>query len=84
VLAEDAAVIAKKLQADPGQWYLIAMGPIERLGVLSQTAYRIRRRAISAFKQEGGEFDCRVSTDMHVPDREAAVELYCRWIPTEG
>jgi hypothetical protein len=82
VLAEDATVIAKKLMADPGQWYLIGTGSIERLGVLSQTGYRIRRQAIKAFKQDGGTWDVRVSTDMAVPDREAAVELYCRWLPS--
>jgi hypothetical protein len=81
VLAEPADAVAKKVVSDPGNWYLVASGDITRLGTISQTAYRIRRRSIAAFaRQTGGSFEVRVSTDMDVP-REAAVEMFLRWVP---
>ena len=90
VLFEDPAVVVAKLKAAPGTvadpdsgWHLIAGGDRTRLGVISQTGYRIRNGKILAFAvepDEPGRFETMVSTDTQVPDRRADVELYARWV----
>lgn len=99
VLTEDAEIVAEKLQAAPGNpadpdsgWHLIAFGDRSRLGVISQTSYRIRNGKIQAFASagegggptrdsvDGGHFETWVSTDTAVPNRRAEVELFARWV----
>lgn len=80
VLFEDAEVIASKVRAKPGEWFLVGGGEKSRRGVLSQTAYRIRHGFIAAFAApEGGSWDVRVSTDRNV-DRKYPVEVYLRFL----
>lgn len=89
VLTQPAEDVAAILQANPGHstdpdsgWHLIATGDRTRLGVISQTSYRIRNGKIAAFTHSGrkGHYETLVSTDASLPDRRAAVELYARWV----
>lgn len=88
VLTEDAEIVAVKLKANPGNsmepdsgWHLVAYGDRTRLGVISQTSYRIRKGKIAAFvDQAGGHYETWVSTDASVPNRRAEVELFARWV----
>lgn len=91
VLLQDAEDIVVILQANPGNaadpnsgWHLIAMGERSRLGVISQTSYRIRQGKIQAFAESaeagGGTYETWVSTDISIPHRKAPVELYARWV----
>jgi hypothetical protein len=58
---------------------------MDRYGVFSQTAYRIRRGQIAAFTEpKGGTWEALVSTDRNVSEREYPVEVYLRWVPVEA
>jgi hypothetical protein len=91
VLFEPPEIVVAKLKASPGSakdpdegWHLIAARDRTRLGVISQTSYRIRNGRIAAFvvtEDDPGRFETMVSTDTKIPDRRADVELYARWIP---
>jgi hypothetical protein len=91
VLIKPADEVVQVLRANPGSkadtgsgWHLIATGDRSRLGVISQTSYRIRNQLIAAFvvgEDDPGEFETQVSTDTSVPGRTADVELYGRWVP---
>jgi hypothetical protein len=91
VLFEPPEIVVATLKASPGTvddpdsgWHLIAARDRTRLGVISQTSYRIRNGKIQAFvvtEDEPGRFETMVSTDTKVPDRKADVELYARWVP---
>jgi len=93
VLFEAPEKVVAKLKASPGSaadpdagWHLIAARDRTRLGVISQTSYRIRNGKILAFQvteDEPGKYETMVSTDTKVPDRKADVELYARWVPAE-
>ena len=88
VLLQDAEEIVGILKANPGNkddpesgWHLIATGDRSRLGVISQTSYRIRNGGIQAFNDPGaGVYETWVSTDTSIPNRKAPVELYARWV----
>lgn len=88
VLSQPAEEVAAILLANPGNdtnpdsgWHLIAAGDRTRLGVISQTSYRIRKGLIAAFEPvAGGHYETWVSTDKSVPDRKDDVELYARWV----
>lgn len=86
VLLDDHEVIADRLVAHPGEWFLVGGGDADRFGVLRQTAYRIRRGLIRAFlPRPGGRFDATVSSvdPGGDQDRLYPVEVYARWVPTD-
>jgi hypothetical protein len=88
VLTQPAEDVVAILRANPGNkadpdsgWHLIATGDRTRLGVISQTSYRIRTGGILAFADPGkGHYETLVSTDTSLPNRRAAVELYARYV----
>lgn len=83
VLFEDFATTAATVRKNPGQWHLVGGGDEDRLGVLSQTAYRIRRGQIAAFADpEGGFWEVQVSTDKRV-ERDHPVEVYLRFVQVD-
>lgn len=83
VLFQPNDEVVAQVQGDPGAWYLVGGGERDRLGVISQTAYRIRRGLITSFAApEGGIFEVQVSTDRSIEERAYPVELYLRWQPT--
>lgn len=82
VLFEPYDQVVAKVKADPGEWYLVGGDDLDRLGTISQTAYRIRHGLITTFASPaGGAFEVKVSTDKSLEDREHPVELYLRWVP---
>ena len=83
VLSEPYDVIAQTLRSDPNTWYLIGTGPRERLGVLSQTAYRIRCNRIAAFRT--GSWETKVSS-VEDPDRknDEAIQVFARFRAASG
>lgn len=64
---------------------IIGSGGLDRLGVMSQTAYRIRYGRIKAFvvgqeeSNDGWRFHASVSTARNVEGREHPVELWACW-----
>jgi hypothetical protein len=83
VLFEPFDVVAETALNTPGQWFLVGGGDMDRYGVFSQTAYRIRRGQIAAFADpKGGTWEVQVSTDKRV-DRDYPVEVYLRFLPVE-
>lgn len=83
VLFEPYAAVATKCKATPGKWYLVGSGPKERLRVISQTAWRIRRGQLAAFLVDSGSWEAYVASS---DKREAAtdrVELYLRYVAAE-
>jgi hypothetical protein len=83
VLFDDAVVVAATLRATPGEWFLIAGDEKAKLGVISQTAFRIKHGVVlKAFvAPEGGHFETRVSGSN--PEAKYPVELYARFVPTK-
>lgn len=82
MLFEDNETVALTLFSHPGDWYMVGGGPAERTRVLTQTAHRIRRGLIEAFRAyTGGRFEAVMSTDTTRRDRLYPVELYARWAP---
>jgi hypothetical protein len=82
VLEEPAEVVAHTLIHNPGQWYIIARGERDRLKVISQTGYRIRRNQIGAFAEVVGDgsWETRVNSQTGRSEDEAVL-LYGRWLP---
>lgn len=92
VLAEENHVVAKKLRASPGRWFLVAIGELDEARTLTQTAWRIRqnyrvnqrgrRQGLSAFSEDDrGYFEATASADQQRPDQAAPAELWARWVP---
>jgi hypothetical protein len=81
VLFEPYAVVATKCKATPGKWYLVASGPKERLRVISQTAWRIRRGQLLAFSapDDAGSWEAYVASSDGRESATDRVELYLRY-----
>ena len=84
VLLDDHEVIADRLVAHPGEWFLVGGDTADQFGVLRQTAYRIRHGLIRAYMpRAGGRFEAKVSSaDPGGRERLHEIEVYARWAPT--
>lgn len=81
VLIEANEVVARKLRADPGAWYLVAEGPRGRARVYSQTAQRIKRGELDDFQETlDGRFEATSTADRSRADKIAEAELYARFV----
>jgi hypothetical protein len=82
VLDQDAEDTAAFLREHPGQWYLVASGPLSRAGVIKQTAWRIRKGDLRAFPvDESGRYEAATTAARDRPDAVAEVEMVARWVP---
>lgn len=82
VLIEANEDVARKLRADPGAWYLVAEGDLDRARVFSQTANRIKRGELEDFRAgSDGRFDATSTADQSRTDKVAEVELFARFVP---
>lgn len=81
VLFEPNAVVSTKVRAAPNTWFLVGGGDKDRLGVLSQTGYRIRRGLLADFPNDDGHWQVVVSSNESVAKRLYPVEVYLRWVP---
>lgn len=85
VLLEDADVIAAKLLANRGQWFVIAATEQARMRVLLTTAWKIRTNKLAAFawvtRLHGGRFEARTLTSPTRADKVGDVEIKARWVP---
>lgn len=92
VLAAPSDVIVDTLVAQPDQWFRVAGADYCRqpedhapecrcsIRVLTQTAYRIRERALGAFASvQEGCFQARALSSASRPDRVWPVEIKARW-----
>lgn len=79
VLSESYENIAATLRENPNTWYLVGSGPRTRLGVLSQTAYRIRCNRIAAFAT--GSWETKVSSTRDDSERKPseAIQVFARY-----
>lgn len=85
VLIEPNPDVATALRDDPGEWYLVGEGSIERARVFSQTANRIRKGELDDFpKGKTSWFEATSTADQSRPDMVAPVELYARFCQREG
>jgi len=83
VLIEANEDVARKLRAEPGVWFLVGAGELDRARVMSQTANRIKRGELEDFrKTPAGQFDATSTADKSRKDKVADVELFARFIPT--
>jgi hypothetical protein len=82
VLIESNEVVAQKLRADPGRWYLVAEGGRDRARVFSQTAQRIKRGDLEDFQETpSGRFEATSTADRSRKDKIADAELFARFMP---
>lgn len=82
VLIEPNADVARKLKAQPGKWFLIGVGDLDRSRTLSQTAFRIREGQLADFaRDDEGRFWASSTADTNRPDKIADVELSAIWLP---
>lgn len=80
VLIEKHSVVARKLKAEPGVWWLVGIGEKERARVLAQTAFRISKGTLKDFTQnDTGYFEAMATADQSRPDPIAPVEAYARY-----
>lgn len=74
--------MARKLRADPGEWFLVGVGELDRARVFSQTANRIKRGELEDFrKTSAGGFEATSTADKSRKDQVAEVELFARFVP---
>jgi len=83
ILFEPYATVATKCKATPGKWYLVGAGPKERLRVISQTAWRIRRGQLSAFVVDSGSWEAYVASSDGRDGASERVELFLRYLAAE-
>ena len=77
LLAEPDAAVVTQLKANPGQWYAIAAGPVDKRHTYAQTAYRIKNGERAAFRP-AGRFTATVVVDMEKSD---PAELRAMYVP---
>jgi len=82
VLDQDADEIAAYLREHPGEWYLVATGPLGRAATIKQTAWRIRKGTLGAFPQsDDGHYEAATTAAKGREDAVAEVEMVARWVP---
>lgn len=82
VLIHSAADTAAFLRENPGKWFLVAKGPLDRAAVIKQTAWRIRRGELRAFPAGAeGRYEAATTAAKDRPDAVAEVEMVARWVP---
>lgn len=79
VLAEPDPAVAIKLKSNPGQWYAVQSGGLDRRHTFAQVAYRIRKGKQKAFRCAAGTFEATVHTEHNSAGDPA--ELRVRYVP---
>jgi hypothetical protein len=81
VLIERNVVVAQKLRAEPGTWWLVGYGDKDRAKVMAQTAFRINQGDLRAFAaDDAGFFEAVATADQSRPGALAPVEAYARYV----
>lgn len=81
VLLEDSdEALAKKLQASPGEWFVIALGDKKRLQTIATTGSRINKNKHKSFTwTDQGYFEATVRSNTRRWSQKAPVEMHGRW-----
>lgn len=81
VLLDEADVVARKLRANPGRWFLIAAGDRGRMRSMLTTAWKIRRGKLVAFRTDecGGYYKVATLTSPSRANKTADVEIKAMW-----
>jgi hypothetical protein len=81
VLLEDSdETVAKKLKAEPGSWFVIALGPKDRRGSIATVGSRINTGTHRAFPHDDeGWYETTVRSNVKRWKQTAPVEMHGRW-----